>query len=157
MEELKQYLLRVITAALICAVVQTFQQQGTAKTVTNLVCGLIMTLTVIAPFRKFEFPISFDPVLSISSEASVSAAAGEEMSRAALSDIIKAETEAYIQDKAAELGAQIDADVVVSNDEFPVPVSAVIRGTVTDQLRNGIQEILSTNVGIAKENITWIG
>ena len=157
MEELKQCLLRIITAALICAVIQTFQQQRIAKALTNLVCGLILTVTVITPFRKFSIPVSFEPVVSMSTEASVSAVEGEEMSREALSYIIKTETEAYIQDKATELGAQIDVAVTLSSEEIPVPVSAVIRGTFTDQIRENVQEILFTDIGIAKENITWIG
>lgn len=156
MEELKQYLLSVITVALICAVVQTFQQ-GPSKTLAQLVCGLILTVTVVKPVLHFDFSASFDSLFSLSGDAQENAAEGEKMSRDALSDIIKEETEAYIQDKANELGAEISADVIVSDNDIPVPVAAVIRGALTAYARDSLEEVLCTELGIAKENLTWIG
>lgn len=156
MEELKQYLLSVITLALICAVVQTFQQ-GPSKTLAQLVCGLILTVTVVKPFLHFDFSEAFDAVLSLPGDAQENAAEGEKMSREALADIIKEETEAYILDKAKELGAEISADIIVSDDDIPVPTAAVIRGTLTAHTRDFLEEVLCTKLGIAKENLTWIG
>lgn len=156
MGELQQYLLSVITAALICAVVQTFQQ-GAPKALVQMVCGLLLTVTVVKPFLHFDFSASYDSVLSISSDALASAAEGEKMTRNALADIIKEEIEAYIQDKAAEMGAEISADVMVSDDDFPVPTAIVIRGTLAAYTRDCLQQVLCTDLGIAKENLTWIG
>lgn len=79
------------------------------------------------------------------------------MSRNASAVIIKEETEAYIQDKAEELGAQIRAEITLSEDDFPIPVSVVIRGSPAEHIRGRLQRILETDVGIEKENITWIG
>lgn len=157
MEELRQYLLRVITAALICAVVQTFQHGAASKGLTKLVCGLIMAMTVIAPFQDLSLSGLPEPILPISNMATASAEAGEQMSRSALTDIIKSETEAYILDKANEMGIRIDVDVTVSNETIPVPESAIIRGNIPEQDRNSLREILSSHLGIAKENLTWIG
>lgn len=157
MDDLRQYLVSIIAAALICAVVQAFQQDGTAKNLIQLVCGLLMSVTIIAPLRKVDLSAAVDPVFSISDDAQICVSEGEDMTRDSLAAIIKSETEAYILDIAAEMGAEVSVDVTVSLEDIPMPSAAVIRGSIPSQVRERLQEALCTQLGIAKENLTWIG
>lgn len=156
MEEIRQYLLRLIAAALICAAVQGFPQEAAAKAMTRLVCGVVMTLLVLSPLGELRLPTVFSGASGLSRQASEAALAGEQMSRFALGGIIKEEAQAYILDEAEAMGIQLEVDITVSRDELPIPESAVIRGSVPSHLQKALETLLHTKLGIPKENVTWI-
>jgi len=155
--QLKAYFVSIVTVSLICSVVQSFPLKDAAKDLTKLICGLLMAITVIAPVRNLDFSSISIPAIVLSDDAQSTAAAGEQLARNTLAEIIKTETEAYIQTKAAEMGADVFVTVSVSNDDLPVPTAAVISGSLTAYERNLLQNILNSQLGIAKENLQWIG
>ena len=157
MEWPEQYLYSVLVAALICTVVQLFPITGTAKEITKLICGLSMTVAVLSPLQNQDFSGFANNIFDISSNANSLTEEGEYASRIAMTTIIKEESEAYVHNKAAELGISVSCCIQVSEDALPVPVSVTVAGQITKQIRTQLEAILITDLGIAKENITWIG
>lgn len=157
MDGLVQYLYSILVAALVCSVVQLFPLSGTAKELTKLLCGLVMTISVLSPLRKYDSLNLPNTIFNISSDAQFIAIEGEWSARNAMAAIIKEECDAYIQNKATEQGAAVICCVQITDDLFPTPVSATITGTVSSQIRTQLEAILTADLGIAKENITWIG
>lgn len=157
MDGLAQYLYNILVTALVCSVIQLFPLTGTAKELTKLLCGLVMTISVLSPLRKYDSLILPNTIFDISSDAQFIAREGEWSARNAMSAIIKEECEAYIQNKAAELDAAVTCCVQLTDDPFPTPVSATVTGTVSSKIRTHLEGILTSDLGIAKENITWIG
>ena len=90
-------------------------------------------------------------------EAEAAAAMGESMAARSRGEIIKEETEAYILDKAAALKANLTVEVTVSGSGTPVPTAAIYRGEVPADVRQQLETIVQTELGIARENQTWIG
>ena len=156
MEGIQNYVLSVIISALICGTIPGLLQNGAMKDLTKAVCGLILTLTVISPFRNVSLVLPENFLSAEEDTAACAISEGEKLAQDAMAERIKAETEAYILDKAAELNAQIKVDVCISPEEPPVPVSAVISGKVSNQTRGTLQEILSVQLNIPKEDQTWI-
>ena len=71
--------------------------------------------------------------------------------------IIKGETEAYILDKAASLGVELEVDVLLE-DMYPMaPKTVRLSGSVSPYVRNRLQNIIAEELGISKENQIWIG
>ena len=131
-------------------------KKGTTGSIIKLVCSLFLSFSVIRPIAQIrveEFSLYSSGILDRSEEA---AAIGKEISDDAISRIIKQETQAYILDKAASLGADIDAEVILSSGEPPVPTEIYIKGTITPYAKTRLQSILSGDLGIAKENQIWI-
>lgn len=157
MYQLQTYLAGVVITALICSIIPAVIQNSTAKEISKLLCGLAMTITIIAPVRNLDNPLSFRFNEILSDDPVAYASEGEILAKRAMADIIKAETETYILDKAYEMGSEISVEVSLSEDEFPVPESVVITGSLTPNARSSLQELLYSQIGIAKENIKWIG
>ena len=156
MEEIRQYLLRIIAAALICGIVQSLPQESAAAALTRLVCGVIMTVVVVSPLRELRIPELSASVSGISQQAEEAAQKGERISADALAQRIQQEARTYILNEAEQLGLQIDAQIILSNEDIPVPEAAVIQGDIPARLQGALEEILDTKLGIAKENVTWI-
>lgn len=157
MEQIKQYVLRLILLCLIHTLLQNLPQCGPVKELTRLICGLLITLTIISPVLHFDFTGTLDSLLSFPNTANTATEKGKEYAHSALAECIISGTEAYILDKAAALNLSIYASVSVSHDATPIPTSVIITGRVNTDERDALTEILTTQLGIAKENITWIG
>ena len=72
-----------------------------------------------------------------------------------MADIIKAETEAYILDKASQLNVELSVEVTI--DEENIPTAVTLSGEVSPYARRQLQEIIESDLGIAKENQRWTG
>lgn len=157
MDALRQYILSVTAAALICGILSGLVQNGAAKEILRLLCGLFLTIVVIRPLIGLDLEKLTDWSLDRVPEGESMAALGENMARQAAAEIIKSETEAYILDKAAALNASLTVEVTVSGDDTPLPVAVTLRGEIAPNARQQLEHILQTELGIAKEDQQWNG
>ena len=154
MEGLVQYLISIMAAAIICGIAKVVSDEKTAAgAMTRLVAGLIMAFTVIAPLVQME--LGELPVLSsqILTDAENLSARGEEMAEVEANSIIMDELEAYILDKAASYGADVDVELRLLEYQ---PTEIIVRGSVLPGTRQKLQQMLETDLGIPKENQQWI-
>lgn len=157
MEYLEHYLLGVLVTAIICSIIQIFPQNGTFKELTKILCGLILAIVVLDPMKHIPFLIPTDSLFSFPFEENPYAQKGECMAKETLQNIIQTETESYILNKATEIGANIQVTVYVSDSEIPIPTEVVLSGYTTQETRNTLEIFLASDIGITKENQTWIG
>ena len=155
MEALRQYIISVVAAAIIGVIVTGLFQNGTAKEFIKMVCGLFLAYTVLQPITKLDFAQLADFHLTFSENAAEAAALGEDLAKESMADIIKAETEAYILDKASQLNVELSVEVAI--DEENIPTAVTLSGEVSPYARRQLQEIIESDLGIAKENQRWTG
>ena len=155
MEALRQYVISVVAAAMLCGIVVRLFPNGSGKQVGKLICGLFLVYTVLSPISRVDFSKLPDFSLRYMDDAEDAAAMGENLARDSMADIIKEETEAYILDKAADLHANLHVEVTVGEDSLPTAVT--LSGEASPYARRQIQAIIANDLGIAKENQKWIG
>ena len=157
MEDIREYLLSVTAAAVLCGIVSAVAgEKGSQAGIVKLLCGLFLSITVIRPFAQLQIA-DFSNFASDILQAGQSATQdGEDYSLQALRRTIQEETEAYIMDKAAVYSADIHPQVTLSDTDPPVPESCVLTGRVSPYVRQQLMKILETDLGIPEENQTWI-
>ena len=77
------------------------------------------------------------------------------MTRRAMSGRIKAQTEAYILDKAAALEVTLLVEVEMSDEPIPVPCGVRLAGDVSPHAKNKLSGIITEDLGIEKERQQW--
>ena len=120
-----------------------------------MLCGMILTVAVIRPLSAFsdlELDIIDPTILSVGESIS---AQGEKSAADAMASIIKERCEAYILDKANALGIHVTAEIALSDDAIPVPVSVTLSGAVPLNLRLRLEALIQEDMGITKENLQW--
>ena len=158
MEGLRQYVFSVASGAILSGLVTGMMPKGTYQKLLRLICGVFMALLVIRPMLNLDLGSIVRELTGFGSRDGEAAAAfGEEMARDSMAAYIKRETEAYILDKANELGITAEVQVLVGKEDLPVPSAAVIRGTVPQSLKLELERLIEGNLGISKENLQWIG
>lgn len=153
MELIKEYLLSITAAALICGTISslTSKNAGISK-LMQLLCGLFLAITVIRPIVEVQLDNidSFTDLLVVDGE--IAASTGKEMAAEEMKRIIKEKTEAYILDKAKSLGAEIEVEVTL--EDF-VPTGAIITGSISPFARSSLITSISQDLGIPPEGQIW--
>ena len=148
-----RYVLSLITAALIGGILTGLLPGGSCGKLLKLLCGVFLLAAVLRPLGKLELP---DVELWLSQQDLDARAAVEEgmgYARSQKRQVICSRLEAYILDKAAELGASVQAEVSVNADLRPD--GAVLTGNVSPYVKSRLSALLETHLGIAKEALVW--
>ncbi len=158
MEGLRQYVISITCAALICGIVLSLLSKSSCLAGAKMLCGLFLALTVLKPIINADLDLLLSDLrLQDVTQGQSLASTGEEIAQDTLLQIITDETEAYILDKANELGAEIQVKVFLKNESPPVPDSAIIRGPVSPYVKQTLMDMLESDLGIAKEKQRWVG
>lgn len=156
MDHIRQYLLSVLAAAILCAVIiKLTQQQNTVSGIIKLTASLFLTITMLSPILKLQINtfsswIEDYEVAANSLIADGSQAATEEK----ITRIIES-TEAYVLGKATEHGADVRVKVGITNPETLVPDQITVEGTVSPYVKQLLQNVISKELGIPKEKQVW--
>ena len=154
---MKQYIVSVITAALICGILTGIMNECGVKQLLKLLCGLFLTFTVLQPIAHFTVP-EIPDLEEFSAEAEKASMEGKRITEDAFTRIITDQAEAYILDKAKTMEVFLTAEVATSSEDgLPVPKSVVLEGDVSMEARQKLSQIIADELGIPKENQVWTG
>lgn len=154
MDGWKQYLFSLIVCAFSCAVASQMISDPKRKALIRLISGTILTIAILRPLSQVSLEgLLLAPLLD-QYAADLCIAAGEETAAEARAEYIKGSCEAYILDKAKALGAEITVQFLLEGNQ--VPVFAEIEGEFTPNVQMQLQNILTEDLGIPKENQKWI-
>ena len=139
-----RYVLSLITAALLGGIITGILPSGSCGKLLKLLCGVFLLAAVLRPLGELELP-------DLDAQAAV--ADGLDFAQAQKRQVISQRLEAYILDKAAELGMDIGVELTL--DKTHCPQAALLTGSVSQSQRACLGEILETELGIPKECQHW--
>ena len=155
MSGFRDYLFRIIIAAVLVSILSSFfYKKGSGGSVMSVVCGLALAISAFKPLlnvRLSDFSYSFYDKYVV--EAAV--AEGEEQADRAYREYIQKTTEAYILNKAEELGAELTVTVALSQDPAAKPERITLSGAVSPYGKNFLKKYIFENIGIDEENQIW--
>ncbi len=157
MDGIREYLIRLTAAALVCGIVTSLVgKKGSIGSVIKLLVGIFMMMTIVSPWMRIRFDSLESYFEDISTHAQVLVDEGENAVRDDLATIIKEKTQAYILDKANSFGAELTVEVSVDGSELPVPNVVRISGSISPYGRKQLESIITQELGIALEDQIWI-
>lgn len=153
MDSWKQYIFSIVVCVFSCKIVSQIIFDPKRKALMHLVCGTVLAIFILRPLSNINLEdLLYFPLLD-EGTAEHCITKGEKIAAEAQAEYIKASCEAYILDKAKRLGAEITAQVLL--DENLIPQSADIEGSLDPDIQIQLQNILSDDLGIPKENQIW--
>lgn len=150
----KQYILTLILCAFSCGIISQILSETKAKELIRLVCGIVMAIMILRPLSGTDLESLLEFPFADLTGAESYVAEGERAAFQQQERCISSACETYILDKARNLGAEICVDISLNEDLLPV--SAVIRGEIPQEIQMELQEVLTMDLGIPKENQQWI-
>ena len=156
MQTVGTYLLTLTAAALICAFATKMPIKGVNAGILRMICGVFMALTVISPLVTIKLESLDGLTDEIWPNASQTTAVGENIAKQAMAELITEKTQAYILDKAADLGVRLNVIVSVSSDDLPVPDGVQLTGDISPYAKSVLTEYMQKQLGIDRKEQVWI-
>ena len=154
---MKAYILGVIAAGIVTAVVGCLVNGKTSTgKIIRLLCGVLMTITVVAPLGQISFQNVTDFWNCASVDANDYVALGELAAKQEYDAIIKETSEAYILDKAARMGLDIAVEVELDDSKDSIPCKITVSGDLSPYAKGVLSEYITDQLGIPKESQQWI-
>ena len=150
---MRGYILSVTCAGVMAAILRALAGEGTMRKLAKLLSGLFLAVTVLSPLVQFEIPDPARWLEDYMAEGEASVQTGEVMAKEYSASIISAEVEAYILDKAAELGCEILAEVRL--DDGGLPQSVVLSGDISTARKAELTRLLARDLGLGEEAVIW--
>lgn len=156
MEDLRRYILSVLSATIITAItVRLTARQQVISNIIKLICSVFLMCTIISPFVNLKVQDISWYIESSHSEADDIVAYAEKQAITDAEAIIIERTQTYIEDKATEYGAEITAVVSITAPDSLVPDTITIDGEVSPYTRRVLQRIIRDELGIGEEKQIW--
>lgn len=146
-------------AALICSAAMALTPKTKVKSALRLICGLLLICAMLSPLVRNGAPELSMNISQYRAQAAALSAGAQENSNELSRTIIEDELEAYILDKAREMGetpGEIKLELRWSSEGFWYPQSAEINGaglSVTG--RNRLENLIEAELGISPERQYW--
>ncbi|MDD6189759.1 MAG: hypothetical protein PUB32_09340 [Clostridiales bacterium] len=161
METLRSWIIGLCAGALICGIVQAVAPKTSSGNAVRLACGFMTVALLIGPLKSFDFEeyaLRLGEIRARGGEyASQAISGGEEQIKAVIED----SCEAYILDKAAELGI-MDATAAVSakitdGGNYPYPYSVELGGEAEGEQKKRLSSYIEGELGVPAERQHWSG
>lgn len=153
---MKAYILSIIISAVISGMVSSFLDYKKASgKIIHILTGIFMTITVLSPLKKITFYELTEYFDNISATASIYVNEGKLFKQENTAVIIKQSTEAYILDKAKNMGLDVSVEVEL-NEDNSVPCGIIISGEAAPYERDVLCDYIYDTLGITRENQQWI-
>lgn len=144
---LRDWLLGVTVCAAAAALARELAAEGSAKEAVRFAGGLLVLLSLLRPFAAAQLPALMLPHESVQAQEEAYRSAYH----AALSQDIAARTAAYIEDKARGMGLAVRAEVLLTQDDPPLPLRVTLHGAYSAALTNA----LTQELGLEQGSVIW--
>ena len=153
MEAIRDYLLSVTAAALICGIVNSLSENnGSVSGMLKLLCGLFLAAVVLKPAVDIKLKDIYAITDRLEIDSRQVIASGEEIADEEMKRIIKEKSEAYILDKAKALGMEIDAEIIL---EDLVPARVIVTGNLSPFAKSSLSASITQELAIPPEEQIW--
>lgn len=154
MTYLRAWLMSVVASAVLVSIAEQLTDGAAMRRAVRFVGGLLLMLALLRPLLRLELAL---PELTPDDYRAAVETLERELSAQrsdALSSGIAGRTQAYIEDKADELGLSVRAEVSTREEEgVPVPAAVTLYGREDAAL----SALIARELGIAEEDQLWIG
>lgn len=148
---MKAYLLKVICAAMVCALTEAVAGKGPGQQTRRLVCGLFLVLAVLSPLADTKLP-RLD-LGSLEKDARSAVADGQAQARTARDQCITEACEAYIWNKAVAMDLELEVRVELDDEGFPVRVE--LFGPAGPLARQELTDTVVRDLGLEEGDVIW--
>ena len=156
MEGIREYILSVSAAALLCAIAGKLPgKDALPGKAVRIVMGLFMLFALLQPLSALRLGDRFSIFEEFSRDASAAVAEGEAHAYSVISDGITDRLRAYILDKAALYDGDLSVQIRLSKDLPPKLEGITLAGDISPYGKVQLTHILTRDLGLEAEELLW--
>lgn len=153
MDGVRNWLLSVIAACLLCALAEALMPQGPVKKAGRLVCGLVLLCVMLSPLPGLRLETGQAWLEEYFAGLEQQKQEWKEAADVGTKGIIEEQYGAYIVDKAKGLGIVCRARVTcrTGEDGLPVPDVVEVTGQFSDEEQSRLTQIIEEELLVPPE------
>ncbi len=151
LELIRQWLIGITCSAMIVALAEALAPPGAVRKAGQLTGGLVLLVAVLQPLVHLDPAALTRSLTEYKLDLSLYDTTLEEENGILMKSIIEEQSAAYIQDKAAQLGIPCQVRVEAEGEEWPVPQTVTIAGTLTPDQRAALSRQIEADFAIPEE------
>ena len=152
---MKGYILSIVIAAIICSVLGSILDGNkSAGRIIKMLSGILMVFVLLTPFRDISLASIPNQLEDIADDAKGYVEDGKSSAQYDKGIIIKKRTEAYIVDKAKDMGLDISVEVRLDDDNS-IPCEVILTGNLAPFEKSLICDFIEDKLSITKEHQQW--
>lgn len=155
MEAVRSYLVAIVAACMISVLASVLMRGSPLHKVVQLVGGILILLVAVSPLLSLDTEQLATRLEEFCASVEPDTAGMRQDVQSELARHIKQTCETYIEEKAAELGATVQAEVTLTQEEFPVPCGVTILGTLSPEQITALTDYLTNSLNIPSEQQEW--
>ena len=149
---MKQWLMGVIAAAILCTIAQDLSPRGSVKQVGRLVCAMVLLCAVLSPVKTLDIAAGGQWLTDYQAALADSRAALTEQGEEIQMAVIAEKYRAYIESKGAQLGLDCRARVDCREEGgICVPDRVEVTGDLSQGDWDGLSRCLEEELGVPPE------
>lgn len=157
MTDFRGYLIRLTAAAILGAVIRKLAPSGGAGRAAKLGAGLLVLITAFSPIASINTAAAAQNLVQHGYADPLNTMEFSKNVNDLLSELITEQAEAYILDKAQELGLALTVEVTAKvEDTYPVPYAVRLSGSPTAAQMEKLKEIIAADLKIPEERQEWL-
>ena len=155
MEGIRNYLLAVVAVCMISVVADVLISNGSLKKIVRLIGGVLVLLVAIRPLLSLDMQRISEYLEEVNAAYHFDTEQIKSTQQELMMRQVKQSAEKYIEDEARSLGATLQAEVTVSDGEYPIPFSVILIGTLTPEQTQTVSAYIVTALNIPPERQEW--
>ena len=145
--------------AVLSAIGMALAPEGRVKKAVKLICGAAVLISLLSGIRSFDYNGYSRSLAEYRSDAEKLIEDSMEEREYLKREYIEERCRAYILDKAAEAGAELESVEVNldwSTDGYWYPVGAELSGGGDESAKYTLSKTIESELGIPEANLEWI-
>ena len=142
------WLVGVTCTAMLVALAEGLVPAGAGRKICRLTGGLVLLLAMVQPVLKLDGDALTGALTRYRLDLEDQRQTLEEENSQVMQAIIEEQAGAYIQDKAQELGIDCQVEVTAQGEDYPIPQTVAIRGSLTAEQREALTRAIETDFAI---------
>ena len=142
------WLVGVTCTAMLVALAEGLVPAGAGRKICRLTGGLVLLLAMVQPVLKLDGDALTGALTRYRLDLEDQRQTLEEENSQVMQAIIEEQAGAYIQDKAQELGIDCQVEVTAQGEDYPIPQTVTIRGSLTGKQREALTRAIETDFAI---------
>lgn len=155
MDGIRAYLISVVAVCMITVIADVLIQKSALKKIVRLIGGVLVLLVAVRPLLSLDMKGLSAYLEQFNSNYQFDSAKIKRTQDELLRRQVKQSAEAYIENEAKAVGGMLQAEVTLSDGEYPEPVSVKLIGTLTPEQIQAVSACIETALHIPQSRQEW--
>ena len=155
MDGIRSYLISVVAVCMITVIAGVLVRESALKKIVRLIGGMLILLVAIRPLLSLDMKAIGEYIENINSTYQFDTDKIKRTQQELMREQVKQSSETYIEKQAKSLGGTLQAQVTLSDEDYPVPVSVVLIGSMKPEDAKAVSEYIETALGIPADRQEW--